>query len=81
MLNRQNGRVTVELYEDEEDSPYKTCQLIPDTSSSKAREWISVSVDQESEFHTILFKNESVIEQTIISAIRIYCSPGAFTGN
>ena len=79
LLNIDSGDVTIEAYEDEEESPFKTSHLIPNTDTTRKREWINVPIDQESNFMNFRIKRESFNTQTIISAIRIYASQGAYT--
>lgn len=78
LLNTNSGNLTVDFFEDEESTPFKTAQLIP-TLNLKFREWITVTVNQESNFITMLLRNESSSEQTIISSIRIHSNPGNLT--
>jgi len=74
--------VDIDLYEDGEDSPFKSgIKLIPNEESKKKREWITAIVDQESNFLNVVMKNENVLRPIIISSIRIHCSPGSITGN
>jgi len=79
LLNTHGGGVYVDVYDDEEESPFKTSHLVPSDDTTSAREWITFIVDQESNFMTFLFRNNSAGNQTIITSIRIHCSRGAFT--
>lgn len=71
----------VKIFADEEDDAFKTVELTPDTTLARKREWIDVTVNQESNFITFSLKKKSGLEGTIISSIRIYSKPGALTGN
>lgn len=63
-------------------SAYTAAGIVSDASATtKARVWIEFTVDQESNFLTFSFNNESAGAQTIISSIRIHCSVGAFTSS
>lgn len=82
LLNTDAGSVYIDLYEDEEESPFKeNIKLAPDSTLSKKREWISAIVDQESNFLNIKIKKQAAFEPIIISSIRIHCSPGSLTSN
>lgn len=70
----------VDLYQDEEETPYKSNVLcIPSTETNKARQWITVTVDNEANFHTIVMKQESPAVQLKITSVRIHCAPGGLT--
>ena len=80
LLNRGAGSVLVDMFDDEEEAPFKEdIELIPDEDSLKARQWITAIVDQESNFLTIKFKKENALQPIIISSIRIHCKEGAMT--
>lgn len=81
LLNNHAGEVYVDIYDDEEDAPFKTVLLEPSSDSTKDRQWITFIVDQESNFLTLSFRRESADTQTIITSIRIHCSRGAFTSS
>lgn len=49
--------------------------------TTKQRQWITAIVDQESNFITISMHNETTGNQTIVTSIRIHCSPGAYTAS
>jgi hypothetical protein len=78
LLNTNSGSVTVDVFEDEEESPFKTT-LLQTTGILKEREWINMIVNQESNFLTFTLRNQSASTQTIISSIRIHCDRGGFT--
>ncbi len=81
LLNTHAGSVYVDVYEDEEEAPFKTVLLAPSSDTTRAREWITFTVDQESNFLTFVYRRESSSSQTIITSIRIHCSKGAFTSS
>lgn len=76
LLDNTSGDLTVSIFPDEESTPFKRTILSPDSSSLKKREWISVMVDLEADFHSIKIERESYDTQSVISAIRIYCKAG-----
>ena len=76
------GSVFVDLYEDEEDTPFKrNIELKPDNESNKKREWITTVVDHESNFLNVVIRQENALQPITISSIRIHCSPSSLTGN
>ncbi len=81
LINTNGGNCFVDIYEDEELAPFKTSLLVSSNDTTKAREWITVIVDQESNFLTLVMRNESAGFQTIITSIRIHCSRGSFTSS
>ena len=81
LLNTNAGSCYVDIYEDEEEAPFKTVFLESSTTTTKARQWISVIVSQESNFLTFLIRNESAAAQTVITSIRVHCSRGAFSSS
>jgi len=81
LLNSASGPLDVDVYMDEEQSKFKTVTLTPSASTTKAREWINMSVNQEVTFMTLVLRRESVSTQTIVSSIRIYSKPGSKESN
>jgi len=81
LLNTNGGSCYVDVYEDEEEAPFKTVFMESSDSTTKAREWITMIVDQESNFLTFVLRNENAGFQTIITSIRIHCSRGALTSS
>ena len=82
LLNTNAGSVYIDLSEDEEATPFKqNIELEPNATLSKQREWITVVVDQESNFLNIKIKKENALQPIIISSIRIHCSIGSLTSN
>ena len=80
LIDNNGGWAYIDIYDEEESSPYKTNILCrPNPLSTKAREWITVSVDNEANFHTIAMKQESPATQVRITSIRIHCAPGGLT--
>jgi C4-type Zn-finger protein len=74
------GYVKVDVYQDEEESPFiKDVLLKPVQDTTKAREWITLSVNNEANFHTFVMKQKSPSVQVRITSIRIHCEPGGLT--
>ena len=80
LINKGAGSIFVDIFDDEEEAPFKSdIELTTNGSSLKARQWITAIVDQESNFLTIKIKRENALQPIIISSIRIHCKPGAMT--
>jgi len=80
LIDNNGGFLKVDVLQDEEESPYKqNILLLPSQTSTKAREWITMTVDNEANFHTFVLKQESPSTQLIITSIRIHAAPGALT--
>lgn len=79
LIDTNGGNLRVDVYEDEQEEPFKAnCLLFP-TITNQAREWITMSVDQESNFLTFVFRQESPSIQVKITSIRIHCEMGGYT--
>lgn len=76
LVDTNAGNMFVDIYIDEEDSPFKTALVVSPMQTTKKRSWVDVAVDQEAEFITIVMRNESAGFQTIVTSIRMYCSRG-----
>ena len=79
LLDTHAGGLNVDIFMDGESSLFKSVELIPSTTTTKDREWITVVVNNEAEFLNFVLRRESAVNQTIISAIRIHMSPGGLT--
>jgi len=80
LIDNNGGFLKVDVFQDEEEAPYKQdILLLPSQTSTKAREWITMTVDNEANFHTFVLKQESPSTQLIITSIRIHAAPGALT--
>lgn len=80
LIDSNGGYLKVSATEDEEESPYiQDVLLLPDQSSTKARQWITMTVDNEANFHTFILKQESPNVQVKVTSIRIHAAPGGMT--
>lgn len=81
LIDTNGGRLKVDVYADEEDTtPFKKdilCQ--PSLETTNAREWITMTVDNEANFHTFVLKQESPAVQLRLTSMRIHCAPGGLT--
>jgi len=79
LLDANGGSLLVDVISDEEKTPFKKDVPIQTTSTAKSREWVSMSVNQESNFLTFVLKQESPSVQMRLTNMRIHCQPGGFT--
>jgi len=79
LIDTNGGNLRVDVYDDEEENPFKENILLLPTSTTKAREWITMTVDNEANFMTFVFKQESPAVQLRLTSIRLHCSPGGLT--
>ncbi len=79
LIDTNGGNLRVDVYADEETTPYKQNVLLLPTSTLKAREWVTVSVNCEANFHTIVMRQESPSTQVKITSMRIHAAPGGLT--
>lgn len=79
-IDTNGGNLRVDVYADEEESPFKAdVLLLPSSDTTKAREWITMTVDNEANFHTFVMKQESPAVQVRVTSVRIHCAPGGLT--
>jgi|GEM_PF-1785469 len=79
LLNTVSTPIYLDVYEDEEESPFKTVLLQPNATLTKKRQWITATIDQEANFITLVVRNKSYTHQTIISSMRIHAKQGGLT--
>ncbi len=80
LIDTNGGNLRVDIYSDEEESAFKeNILLLPSSTSTKAREWITMTVDNEANFHTFVLKQESPAVQLRLTSMRIHCKPGGYT--
>lgn len=81
LLDTDGGSLLVDVYEDEQEdgSPFKANVLILPTDTLQQREWITMIVDNEANFHTFVLKQQSPSAQVRLTSMRIHCRPGGYT--
>ncbi len=80
LLDTDGGSLRVDVVSDEEESPFIDNVLcLPSSTSTKAREWISMSVDNESNFMTFIMRQVSPSTQVRLTSMRIHCEAGGLT--
>ena len=69
----------VDIYADEQGTPYKEDIIVFPEATNQKREWITISVDQEANFHTFVLKQLSPAVQLKLTSMRIHTQPGGLT--
>ncbi len=80
LLDTDGGFLKVDVFSDQEESPFISDVLIQPTGVQKGQEWVSMSIDNESNFMTFRLKQLSPATQVKVTSVRIHCSPGGLTG-
>lgn len=78
-LETNGGNMIVDVYADEQESPFIQNVLIKPTTTNQASEWISMGVNQEANFLTFKMKQVSPSVQLRLTSTRIHCEPGGMT--
>jgi hypothetical protein len=78
-LDTNGGELFVDVYADQQETPFKRDVKLQTTSTNQAGEWITISVDQEANFITFNLKQNSPSAQVKITSIRIHCARGGLT--
>lgn len=77
LIDNTGGVLKVDVYMDEEETPFKRDIICaPPEQSTKAREWVSMSVDQEANFLTFVMKQQSPGAQYVQTSMALYCDRG-----
>jgi len=79
LISTNGGSLKVDVFADEQTTPFKADTLLQPSITNQATEWISMTVDQEANFITFVMKQTSPAVQLRLSSMRIYCAPGALT--
>ncbi len=79
LIDTNGGNLRVDVYENEDESPFKSDILLLPTKNTQAREWMSMSVNNEANFQTFVMKQESPAVQFRQTSMRIHCQAGGFT--
>lgn len=79
LIDTNGGHLLVDVFSDEEDTAFRQNILLQPTDVQKEREWISMSVNQESNFLTFVLKQQSAAVQLRLTSMRIHARPGGYT--
>lgn len=79
LLDTNAGNLLVSVLQDEQDTPiFDPVPIIP-TSTIDAREWITMTVDQEANFLTFVLNQQSPALQVRLTSMRIHYMQGGST--
>lgn len=73
------GSLRVDVYADEQETPFKRDVLVKPTTTSQSAQWVPMTIDEEANFLTFALKQQSPGVQLRLTSMRIYCSPGGKT--
>lgn len=80
LLDTNGGSLRVDVIEDEyNDTPFKKDILIYPDQAIPARQWITMTVDNEANFFTFVLKQLSPSTQMRLTSMRIHHKPGGYT--
>lgn len=79
LIDSNGGNLKVDVYADQQTTPFKQNVLLQPTLTNQSSEWISMSVDQEANFLTFVLKQQSPAVQLRLTNMRIHCEPGGLT--
>jgi hypothetical protein len=73
------GEVLLDVYSDEDEAPFMQDVPLKPQNTQSQREWVSMSINMESNFLTFAMKQTSPGSQVKITSFRIHAAPGALT--
>ena len=79
LIDTNGGSLTVDVFADQQESPFKDNVLCQPSLINQAAEWVSMTVDQEANFLTFVLKQESPAVQLRLTNMRIHCEAGGMT--
>lgn len=80
LIDTNGGFLEVDIFTDEEDSPFKKNVLLqPIQTNTKKREWITLTVNEEANFFTIVMRQKSVNTQVRLTSMRLHTGRGGLT--
>lgn len=79
LIDCTGGFLKVDVFQDEDESPFKENILLFPTSTKQSREWITMTVDNEANFMTFVMKQSSPAVPLRVTSIRIHCQPAGYT--
>lgn len=76
---RTGGSLTVDVFADQQETPFKRNIVLKPNSNTQGPQWMSMSVNEEANFLTFALKQTSPGAQLRLTSIRIHCSRGGET--
>ena len=80
-IENTGGSLLVDVFADQQTTPFKeNCLMKPkSTSVEQEGEWVEMVVDQEANFLTFVMKQTSPAVQLRLSSMRLHCERGGYT--
>lgn len=78
-IETNGGSLLVDVYADQQETPFKQNVLIQPISTNQSVEYITMTVCQEANFITFVMKQNSVNAQVRVSSLRLHCQRGGKT--
>lgn len=79
LIDTNGGNLRVDVFADQQETPFKENVLLQPTSSNQSAEWITMTVDQEANFLTFVMRQQSPAVQLRLTSMRLHCAPGGMT--
>lgn len=79
LIDTNGGSLSLDVFADSQETPFKQNVLCKPNILTQARQWITVTVDEEADFLTFVMKQESPAVQLRLTSMRIHCIPGGLT--
>lgn len=80
LLESNGGHLRVDVVADEEEAPFiKDVLIQPSNTSTKSKQWITMTVNEEANFLTFIMKQQSVSSQVRLTSMRVHCQQGGMT--
>lgn len=79
LIDCNGGRLNVDVFADQQQTPFKENVLLLPSATNQEAEWIDMTVDQEANFLTFVLKQASPAVQLRLTSMRIHCQPGGLT--
>jgi len=79
LLDCNGGSLNVDVYDDENETPFLADRPIATTLTTQEREWVTMTVNHEANFITFALKQSSYKNQIRLTNMRIHALPGGLT--
>ena len=79
LLNTNGGNLKVDVFADEDETPFKMDTSLIPTTTTQSTQWLTMAVNQEANFITFVLKQQSPAVQLQLTSMRIHCAPGGMT--
>jgi len=79
LIECNGGSLKVDVYADQQETPFKQNVLMKPTAAAQSSEWLDMTVDQEANFLTFVLKQQSPAVQLKLTSMRIHCEAGGLT--